>query len=168
LGHIKGISILRKSHIAVWIGTAVLAACSPLEAGHAGEPLSGPGARHGLIDATVVAANAQVVTGGPQHGQVLPPGAIRVRRVDIIDRNGFEKLMVATTVFVPDGWQTQGGILWNAQNSCGFGYNIDFRATAPDGRSGLHFFPMEQWQWSSMGGGASPGCPVQRITSVHQ
>lgn len=100
------------------------------------------------------------------HAGVLPPGAIRVRRVDIMDRNGFEKPMVATTILVPDGWQTQGGVYWNVQSACGVGYNIDFRATSPDGRSALHVFPMEQWQWSSMGGGASPGCPVQRITAV--
>lgn len=98
----------------------------------------------------------------------LPPGAIRVQRVEIIDRNGFEKPLVASTVLVPAGWQTQGGIVWQANNNCGFGYNIDFRAMSPDQRFGLHFFPMEQWQWSSMGTSSPLGCPTLQITSVQQ
>ena len=77
----------------------------------------------------------------------LPPGAIRVPRAEILDCNGFERPMVASTVFIPAGWQARGGVVWNEQTSCGRGSNVDFQANAPDGRSGLYFSPMEQWQW---------------------
>jgi hypothetical protein len=99
----------------------------------------------------------------------IPPGAIRVQRADIIDPNGFEKPMVASTVLVPAGWTTQGGIVWGGQTQCGgSGYNVDFQATSPDGRSAIHFFPMEQWQWNNTGSTTMPGCPSQQISSVQQ
>lgn len=98
----------------------------------------------------------------------LPSGAVQVRREQIIDRNGFGKPLPAIMTFVPVGWQTQGGIQWSLQNPCGSGYNINFKATSRDGRSGYHFFPMEQWQWNSMGTPAVMGCPVAQVTSVRQ
>lgn len=97
----------------------------------------------------------------------LPPGAVRLRRVEIMDPNGFEKPMVASTVLVPDGWRTQGGVVWGGQTQCGgSGYNIDFQAVSPDGQSAVHIFPMEHWQWSSTGAATVPGCPSQPISSV--
>lgn len=106
---------------------------------------------------------------GAAHAQTpLPAGTIRVQRMDIIDQNGFERPMVASTVFVPSGWVAQGGVVWNLQNPCGMGYNVDFQAMSPDGRIGVHFFPMEQWQWNTTGMPATPGCPTVQITSVQQ
>lgn len=97
----------------------------------------------------------------------LPPGAVRVKRVEIVDRNGFEKPMVATTVLIPADWRTEGGIVWGG-GACGPGYNVDYQAMSPDGRSGVHFFQMEQWQWNSMGAADPNGCPTMQITSVRQ
>ncbi|MGB7932572.1 MAG: hypothetical protein WCH04_10180 [Gammaproteobacteria bacterium] len=100
----------------------------------------------------------------------MPAGAIRVQRADIIDPNGFEKPMVASTVLIPAGWTTQGGIVWGGEASqCGgSGYNVDFQATSPDGVSAIHFFPMEQWQWNSTGSTTMPGCRSQQVSSVQQ
>lgn len=99
---------------------------------------------------------------------VLPAGSIRVQRADVMDRNGFEKPMVATTVLIPVGWKAQGGIVWNAQETCGAGYNVNFRADAPDGASALHFFPMQRWEWNQMGAPSMPGCPMSQIGNVRQ
>lgn len=96
-------------------------------------------------------------------------GSAGLQRVEIIDRNGFERPMTASTVLVPAGWPTRGGVVWNTQALCGgAGYNVDFRATAPDGRAEVHFLPMENWQWNSMGAPAMSGCRQARIASIRQ
>lgn len=103
-----------------------------------------------------------------KNPNVTQPRGQLLQQVQIIDRNGFERPMVASTVSVPSGWRTEGGVLWNTQNMCGFGYNIDFKATSPDGMHQLHFYPMEYWQWNSGGIASQNGCPTARITSVRQ
>jgi len=124
----------------------------------------------GLFILTIVCGPGFVLAQSPGNAgwHSLPGGAVQVRREQIIDRNGFEKPMPALTTFVPVGWRAQGGVLWSLQNPCGSGYNIDFKATSRDGRSGFHFFPMEQWQWNSLGMSATMGCPFTQVTSVRQ
>ncbi len=100
----------------------------------------------------------------------LPPGAVRVQRVEIMDRNGFEKPLVASTILIPAGWSHEGGIVWGAGNpNCNSsGYNVTFQASSPDGLSGVQIIPQEQWQWSNMNSGQQQGCPTRQITSVRQ
>ena len=104
----------------------------------------------------------------PQQMGKIAPGAVRVKRVSIMDPTGFEKPMVATTVLVPADWRTQGGVSWGGTPGCGGGYNIDYRADAPDGVSGVHFFPMEHWTWNNMGMQSSSGCPLMQIFTAEQ
>lgn len=100
----------------------------------------------------------------------LPPGAVRVQRVEIMDRNGFEKPMVASTVLIPAGWSHEGGIVWGGgdPNCNNAGYNVVFQASSPDGLSGVQIIPQEQWQWSNMNSGQQQGCPTRQISSVRQ
>lgn len=93
---------------------------------------------------------------------------IRVRRAEIVDANGFERPLVAATVFVPADWQVEGGVFWSTQaDPCGGGgYNFDWRAISPDGWSAIQIFPMERWQWNSWGAPDPAGCPSARITSA--
>lgn len=101
----------------------------------------------------------------------LPDGAFHVKRVEIIDRNGFEKPMTAMTIMVPADWTGQGGVVWGANTGCGSGsgYTVDYAASSPDGRSGLHIFPSFTWAWNNfMGGDPSGACPFLQITSVEQ
>lgn len=96
-------------------------------------------------------------------------GAIHAKRADIVDFNGFEKPLVASTILVPADWRVEGGVVWNAQgDTCGGGYNFDWRATAPDGLSGVQILPVERWQWSGLPAAPSMGCPAWQIASVQQ
>ena len=142
-----------------------LAACSKGPEGGAGNPAvaenaTQPGAR--ALPPTVNTATA--ATG---H---LPEGSVRLQRVQVMDRQGFDKPMVATTVLVPVGWQTQGGVVWGHQPQCSSsGYTMDFQAYSRDGLFGVHVFPGEQWQWSNQAGTPSTaGCPTLQITSIRQ
>lgn len=101
-------------------------------------------------------------------GFIQARGVNHVQRIDIIDRNGFEKPLVATSVLIPAGWRTEGGIVWSTHSTCGRGYNIDFQAVSADGFSGLHIFPMQQWHWSSTGMPSGTFCPSLQITSIKQ
>ena len=123
-----------------------------------------------LIGQVVVVAMAMLIF--PALWAQSPQGnpAWRMQRVEIVDRSGFERPLVASTMLVPAGWQTQGGIIWNPQNPCGTGYNVQFQAVAPGGSSALQILPMERWQWNTMGAGnqSIPGCPMAQITSIQQ
>ena len=63
----------------------------------------------------------------------LPPGAIRFEKAMIVDATGFESPMAATTLFLPAGWRTQGGVFWGQEFMCTNGYNFNWIASAPDG-----------------------------------
>jgi hypothetical protein len=103
----------------------------------------------------------------PVQGR-LPPGAVRLQKMEIVDSGGFEQPMVAATALVPVGWQARGGVIWGAQPSCGPGYHIDWTATAPDGVAAVAFFPSEQWQTNNMGASFQAGCPQASLSSVEQ
>ncbi len=95
----------------------------------------------------------------------LPKGAVRVKPAKIIDRNGFGQPMVAATMMVPVGWQTQGGIVWQ-QNMSGCGPNtphINWTATAPDGSSAIQMLPEEKWTGHNM---QYPGMPQSQCPNV--
>ena len=93
----------------------------------------------------------------------------RVKRAEIVDRAGFGKPLVASTILVPVDWHAEGGVVWNTQgNACGNGYNFDWRAMSPDGLSGVHILPMERWQWNSWGAADPAGCPTAQIGSARQ
>ena len=98
----------------------------------------------------------------------MPAGSIRLERVEIYDRAGFEKALVAVTALLPSGWRSEGGVVWNPQAACGSGYQIDFRATSTDGMSGVHFFPAEAWEWNNTGTPTGTGCLTLQIGSVRE
>lgn len=99
------------------------------------------------------------------QNQGLPPDALRVTRVEIIDRTGFERPTTAATMMIPAGWQAQGGVVWNPQAQCSNGYNYQWNATAPDGSMGLALIPSFTWATNSMGV-PSGGCPNLQLNSV--
>ncbi|WP_375203107.1 hypothetical protein [Hyphococcus sp.] len=100
----------------------------------------------------------------------LPAGAHRVKRVEIVDRNGFEKPMPAMTMMIPVDWQGQGGIVWGHNQACGgSGYTPNYAATSPDGRSGVQIIPSFTWVWNNFSGPQqSGGCPFVQIGGVQQ
>ena len=99
----------------------------------------------------------------------LPANALRVQRIDIIDRNGFEQPMPASSGLIPVGWQAQGGVQWGQQHACTNGYNVDWVARSPDGLQSIAVLPQYRWETNNYGAGAStPGCGSAQIQSVQQ
>ncbi|NLD68554.1 MAG: hypothetical protein GX644_07030 [Limnobacter sp.] len=87
--------------------------------------------------------------------------ALRVERLEIVDRQGFEKPMVAATIMVPAGWQGSGEVLWNPGQRCGKAYAPTFRAVAPDGSSAIELSGQETWAATNY------GMPVGECPQVH-
>jgi len=88
----------------------------------------------------------------------LPDGALRVQRVEFIDRQGFEKPMVAATMMVPVGWQQEAAVEWNVRQRCTRPHALRLRARAPDGSAAIELVPGEGWGRTSQGAPVSD-CP---------
>lgn len=98
----------------------------------------------------------------------LPPGAVRLKSTEIIDSQGFDKPLVAATVLIPYDWRAQGGVVWNAQDTCGNGYNFQWRADAPDGSMAAAIIPSFTWTSNNFGAPAPAGCGALQIANVQQ
>lgn len=130
-----------------------------------------------LLAVVLVGAGSVLAAGGygalqPTRAQGLPgqmpPGAVHLQVTRIMDPSGFERPMVAAIGLIPVGWQTQGGVVWGSQGTCGFGYQFNWHATSPDGAMAAAVFPGMQWGFNNFGAPAFPGCPTLRINSVRQ
>src|SRR4051812_26237382 len=80
-----------------------------------------------------------------------PAGTLHVQRAEVIDRQGFDKPMVAATMMVPAGWRTQGDVLWNVTTRCSTGYGLRLRAQSADGAAAIELVPGEMWAAGDMG-----------------
>jgi hypothetical protein len=65
-----------------------------------------------------------------------------------MDRRGFERPMVAYTLFVPTGWRGQGEVEY-PQDNCGLSQRLNWSATAPDGIGAIQVIPEEKWTASN-------------------
>lgn len=102
----------------------------------------------------------------PSQGNTgLPTGARRLDRAVILDSGGFERPMVAGTLFVPHGWQTEGGVVWGNEYACTNGYALSWQARSPSGEEGMAFLPQRGWGWNSSGA-ANGSCPTAQIDSA--
>lgn len=88
----------------------------------------------------------------------IPPGALRVQLAEIVDRQGFEKPMVAFTMMVPAGWRYEGAVDWKIGAKCANAYQPRLRAQAPDGSAAIELLPGEGWGANNFGP-QSDGCP---------
>jgi hypothetical protein len=82
---------------------------------------------------------------------VLPAGALRVQKLEVIDRQGFDRPMVAATMFVPAGWQQQGTVEWRVGNRCGSPHALRLVARAPDDSAAIALVPGEAWAANNFG-----------------
>ena len=101
-----------------------------------------------------------------QTAATLPATAIRVTPASIVDNQGFSQPIVAATLFIPHGWQTQGGIEWGEQYGCTNGFGMNWSAESPDGHSAIAILPQQQWEWNSYGQAANPACQIRQIETV--
>jgi hypothetical protein len=119
--------------------------------------------------ATLGAGALLLLGSGHALRAALPPGAIHVDRAMIIDATGFEAPLAATTLFLPRGWQAQGGVFWGQEFLCTNGYNFNWTATAPDGLTSVSVLPQERWEANNYGAPPStPGCRNAPYTNVRQ
>ena len=111
--------------------------------------------------------NTQPAKAGERRG--LPTGAIHVEPAVIVDATGFETPMAASTLFLPRGWQAQGGVFWGQEFMCTNGYNFNWSATSPDGSSSVSVLPQMRWEMNNYNAPPStPGCKSAPYTSVRQ
>ncbi len=105
--------------------------------------------RRSLVCAAIVVATG-IAT---QQARAAPAktDALRVQRVEIIDRKGFEKPMVAATIMVPAGWQNSGEVQWRIGRQCGRAYSLHLQAEAPDGSAAIELSVPEAWGATSFG-----------------
>lgn len=91
---------------------------------------------------------------------------LRVQRAEIMDRNGFERPMVAYTLFVPAGWKSEGGIEYARQmNNCGVPSRINWKATAPDNSGAIQIIPEEKWSAANFPV-PEDGCPRAQVQAA--
>ncbi|ODU72362.1 MAG: hypothetical protein ABT05_00305 [Lautropia sp. SCN 66-9] len=77
--------------------------------------------------------------------------ALRVQRIEIIDRQGFDKPLVAATIMVPAGWQHRGDVQWKVGQRCNRPYAIRLQASAPDASAAIELSPFEAWGTTNYG-----------------
>jgi hypothetical protein len=70
----------------------------------------------------------------------------RMKKVQVLDQQGFERPMPTVSLLIPVDWQLQGATTWNIKDSCNT-IQTHLVATAPDGR-GFENFPEYHWVWA--------------------
>jgi hypothetical protein len=117
----------------------------------------------------IAASLALLYSAALAQQRALPPGVLHVEPAVILDATGFEAPMAASTLFLPRGWQTQGGVFWAREFMCTNGYNFNWSATSPDGTTTISVLPQERWETNNFNGGAStPGCQPAPYRNVQQ
>lgn len=99
---------------------------------------------------------------GPGPLSAQQGSSVRVRPVEVVDRQGFGRPLTAFTLMVPSHWQTVGGVVWGSDGGCNrSGYNFDWRATTQDESEGVGLLPVITWQ--SQAGGP---CPQMQVSDA--
>ena len=94
---------------------------------------------------------AALVSAGQSYAlQATRSAPLRVERAEIMDRRGFEKPLLAYTLLVPVGWRGEGEVEYPPYNGCNPPSRLNWRATSPDGVSGIQIVPEEQWSFSTL------------------
>jgi len=85
----------------------------------------------------------------PLAGLATEPGYLRLKRVEIVDRHGFEKPMPAMSMLVPTDWSFDGQIRYaHKVGDPSDLVRLSFRTASPDGRLAIEMFPGWSWAWS--------------------
>ena len=85
----------------------------------------------------------------PLSGVAAETGYLRLKRVQIIDRHGFEQPMPAMSVLIPTGWSFDGEVrLAQRIGDPADLVKLAFRSASPDGRLAIEMFPGWSWSWA--------------------
>ena len=80
----------------------------------------------------------------------LPSEALRLKRFDIMDWEGFGQPVVAASLLAPADWRLEGGVRWNPQWKCPHEMvYMQARLVSPDGQMAFEIFPIYGWKWDS-------------------
>jgi len=94
---------------------------------------------------------------------------LRVRPVEILDVNGFERPMPVSRMLIPHDWRASGAVRWNPNSSCaGTAILPEWVAADPTGRYGLQIFPGGYWEANDLGPAYQlpGGCPKSTIATA--
>ena len=69
-----------------------------------------------------------------------------LKKVTLMDQNGFERPIPSASLLIPTDWQYQGATQWVTKDLCN-GIQTTFRASGPDGRA-YELFPNYNWSWA--------------------
>ena len=70
----------------------------------------------------------------------------RMRMVREMDREGWGEPVEAFRLLIPSDWKADGGVRWVSDLGCPNNIiQVQFRATAPDGTTGVEFLPSYTW-----------------------
>ena len=117
-------------------------------------------------------ANPPNATAQPSNPSAAPKKTsgdyLRFQRAVVLDPSGFDRPMAAYTLFLPAGWRSEGGVFWGQQFICTNGYNIDWRATSPDGIKTIEILPQAKWEQSNLvaPGAGNDGCMIAPSTNI--
>ncbi|MBW8368653.1 MAG: hypothetical protein K0M70_12450 [Arenimonas sp.] len=129
-----------------------------------GAPEPWPGAADTAVPPPALTTAAAAIGDAPAGGGM--------QRVSVIDPSGFGQPMPALWVQIPAGWQTSGGVVWNAQAPCGATPGFQWQAQSADGRQRLEMLPPDAWTWDNLGmdlpGGSCPRLPITTVQAYLQ
>jgi hypothetical protein len=80
------------------------------------------------------------------------PKTVRMRKIEIIDNQGFGERLVAGSYMAPTDWTGQGMAVWPKHTNgvpCKPTPSFVLGATSPDQTAGVQIFPGETWLWSA-------------------
>ncbi len=84
-----------------------------------------------------------------RQGEV-PADALRLKRFDIHDREGFQNPMVVATFLAPADWHYEGGVRWNTNSMCTLVITqMQARVSSQDGLMAFEVFPRYASIWST-------------------
>lgn len=88
------------------------------------------------------------------HSASLPSDMLQMQRFQIVDTQGPAGQMVAYETLIPEGWKTQGGIMWNGnhgQSGCFTGARLVWGTGTPDDSYGIVFLDPMSWGVTTYG-----------------
>ena len=97
----------------------------------------------------LIADGPKVQTEKPRPSGGAPAGPrqyLRMRVARVMDAEGWGEPVEALRLLVPSDWRTEGAVRWVPNVGCPSNIiQLRFRATAPDGITGIEFLPMYTW-----------------------
>ena len=85
-----------------------------------------------------------------QHGTAGGSGFYRMRLVRILDKEGWGQPVEVAHFLIPSDWRFEGGAHWvQGMTRCPANIiQVSFRASSPDGLTGMELLPSYVWAWS--------------------